>query len=780
MRKICFSKDWYLSAPGTGGQIKIDLPNDYSVTQPRRADAPDGGRNGSFVGGVGYYTKYFTPEAGKHMILDFDGAYCCAEYYLNDEWIATHPHGYTPFLLDITPYIAEGVTNKISVITNDMQPSTRWYSGAGIYRDVFMWTGGDVRVEPWDVFITTPKADAKSAEVSVAYEIAADRDATVSLVSEVRDAEGKLLTRKTVKVNAKAGEKTAKTVKMTVKSPRLWDMDDPYLHTLVTRIEENGNLLDDGETAFGIRSVEISAERGFVLNGRARKLRGGCIHHDHGVLGAASFPAAEARKVRLLKEAGFNALRIAHNPPSLALLEVCDLMGIIVMDEAFDMWNRPKTPNDYHLFFADWCERDISYMVKRDRNHPCVLSYSIGNEIIERDGNSDGIYWAEKLIAAIKKYDTTRPTTSGIQGFWTATSPLDPPDYAALRLSRYPNGDSWQQRTEKLMSKLDIAGYNYQYPNYESDHERYPDRVMWGSETHTLQFFNSWSIIKRVPYVLGDFTWTAIDNLGEAAAGEGSWARDGIIDRIGIKPYPWRTCWQGDLDLCGYRRPQAYFREAIWIGGKEPHIFTTHPVHNGDRITGGGWHFYDVCDTWTYPDEYLGTPVRCEVYTDADEIAFILNGKEVARATPEKAIAAADIPYEKGTLTAVSYRDGKEESRFTLETVGAPAAVRVEAERTELAADRRDLAYFRLTVTDKEGRRVPNAMNELYCLVTGGELMGIFSADPKNEDQYGSDTCHAFEGRALLVVRTGTPGTVTVSVGSKGLRSGSATVLAKK
>ena len=268
MRKTCFSKDWYLSAPGTGGQIKIDLPNDYSVTQPRRADAPGGGRNGSFVGGVGYYTKYFTPEAGKHMILDFDGAYCCAEYCINDEWIATHPHGYTPFLLDITPYAVEGVTNKISVTTNDMQPSTRWYSGAGIYRDVFLWTGGDVRVEPWDVFITTTKADAKSAEVSVAYEISADRDTAVDLCIAVQDAEGNVLSETRAPLAVKASEKTPAVARLTVKEPHLWDMDDPYLHTLVTRIEENGVLLDEAETSFGIRSVEISAERGFVLNGR--------------------------------------------------------------------------------------------------------------------------------------------------------------------------------------------------------------------------------------------------------------------------------------------------------------------------------------------------------------------------------------------------------------------------------------------------------------------------------------------------------------------------------
>ena len=272
--------------------------------------------------------------------------------------------------------------------------------------------------------------------------------------------------------------------------------------------------------------------------------------------------------------------------------------------------------------------------------------------------------------------------------------------------------------------------------------------------------------------MLGDFTWTAYDNLGESGTGRALWARDGIVPGICIAPYPYRTCYQGDLDLCGYRRPQSYFRESVWIGNTEPRIFTTHPEHTGEGFTGTGWHWYDVLDTWTFEDRYLGKPVKADVYTEADEIVFLLNKTEVARAVPEKGIASAMIPYEKGELTAVAYKNGYECGRSSLHTVGKPAAVKVAAEKETFAADARDLCYFDIMIVDADGDRIPDAKNELTCLVDGGELMGIFSGDPCNEDEYTTNRCHAFEGRALAIVRTRCPGNVTVHVGSNGLHTG--------
>lgn len=781
MQKICISKDWLLKAPGANEYKTIDLPNDYTISLPRSAHVPGGPSNGYFPGGDGRYVKYLTPESEpQHVILDLDGAYMCAEIALNEDLLAMHPHGYTPFLVDLTDKMRFGRTNKLSITTHGLQCSTRWYSGAGIYRDVFLWTGGSVRVEPRDVFVSTLKADEKSATIKAAYQISSDIDAEARLTAALLNAEGALVASAEGLCPVSAQGKAPLELMLTIHEPKLWSPDSPNLYTLKTAVYVGDQLTDEAETIVGIRTIEADAEHGFRLNGKMLKMRGGCIHHDHGVLGAAAFPAAEERKLSLLKKAGFNAVRIAHNPPSLALLEVCDRIGLLVMDEAFDMWRNQKNAIDYHLWFEDWWARDIAAMVLRDRNHPCVVSYSIGNEIIERNGNSDGAAWSARLSAEIRKYDATRLVTSGVCGMWTRPEDIDPDDYKADFYQGHPDvGEggvetSWPQWTQDYMAPLDIVGYNYLYERYELDHKLYPQRVIWGSETHAVHFYDSWQSVLRNDHVLGDFTWTAYDNLGEAGTGRALWARDGVITGISLADYPWRSCYQGDLDLCGYRRPQSYFREAVWLGHTEPRLFTTHPEHYGEGFTGTGWHWYDVLDSWTFDDAYLGKPVKTEVYTDADEIAFLLNGREIGRARPEKAVATLDIPYEKGELTAIAYKSGVECGRSSLQTVGAPSAIRVTPESERFTADRRDLCYFEITITDAEGRRVPYAQNELNALVDGGELLGIFSGDPKNEDQYTSCRCHAFEGRALAIVRTHAPGQVTLSVGGANLRVGSA------
>ena len=326
-----------------------------------------------------------------------------------------------------------------------------------------------------------------------------------------------------------------------------------------------------------------------------------------------------------------------------------------------------------------------------------------------------------------------------------------------------------------------MCGYNYLYYRYSSDHELFPERVIWGSETQVLKFYDSWKAVLENDHVVGDFTWNAYDNLGEAGTGRLLWERDGTIDtkNLTLGEYPWRSCYQGDLDLCGYRRPQSYFREAVWIGGTEPKVFTTHPEHYGEKFTGTGWHWHDVLDTWTFEDEYVGKPVKCEVYTDADEVEWILNGKVLGRSKPEKAIAYFDIPYEKGELVTVTYKNNEECGRSELHTVGSAQTLSIEPEKEVIKADNRDLCYLNIVVTDCNGERVPNAGNELECTVTGGELMGIFSGDPCNEDQYGSNKCHAFYGRALAIIRSNSAGEIKVTVSGKKLYSAEITVVAE-
>lgn len=808
MRKISLSRDWLFKRQSDKDYVKIDLPHDYSVTMPRSADAAGGAANGFFPSDVGTYIKYLVPDQeSSHFILDIDGAYMCTSVYFNEVHMTMHPHGYTPFLVDLTELMRPGQHNKLLITTNALQPSTRWYSGAGLYRDISLWTGGDVRIEPWDVFVTTLEASEKEATVHVAYEISADYDADVTIRAEILDAEGHTVgsvipdaskrnvadgkaSSRTIAVSEAAvtlrkAEKTAAELILRVDNPNLWDTEHPNLYTLHTELLSGETVLDTDDTTFGIRTISADAENGFLLNGKPLKLRGGCIHHDHGVLGAADFPAAVYRKISLLQKAGFNAIRSAHYPPSLQLLQVCDRLGILLMDEAFDMWNKPMRSQDYHLWFPDWWARDIASMVLRDRNHPCVISYSIGNEIPESNGTMGGDILAQKLSAEIRRYDTTRLVTTAVYYVGAGPANTDPEDYKQdyikrfMKLNEKGEDDSWADRTESFFEPMDIAGYNYLYTRYAADHEKYPNRVIWGSETHALKFYDSWQAVKEHNYVLGDFTWTAYDNLGEAGTGRFCWEKDGYIPGISLAAYPWRTCYQGDLDLCGYRRPQSYFREAVWLGNTEPRIFTTHPQHYKEGFSGTGWHWYDVLDTWTFEDHYLGKPVKCDVYTDADEIEWFLNGRSLGRSIPEKAIATFDVPYEKGELSVIAYKNGIACGRSALQTVGTPAAVTVVPESTSLKADNLDLCYFDITVTDADTRRVPHAQNELTCIVDGGELLGIFSGDPANEDQYGSNICHAFEGRAVAIIKAAKPGEVTVTVGSRGLCSGKAAVIAE-
>ncbi len=755
MQKRCISRDWLLAAPGMDGKKAVHLPNDYTVTLPRDKDAAGGASNGFFPGGDGTYEKTLTIGSKAHRILWIDGGYMCTEISLNGEKLAEHPHGYTPFLVELTEGLTEG-DNLLSITTHGNQCSTRWYAGAGLYRDVFLWEGGDIRMEPWDVFISTPTLDS----VHAAYEITADRAAAVVLRCEILDKAGTVVAVKTTPVNVFTEGKTAVAVDFTLPNARAWDIGDPYLYSMRSTILENGAVLDTDVSRFGIRTVTADAVNGLQINGKTVKLRGGCIHHDHAILGAADVETACRRKLTKLQEAGFNALRIAHNPPSEQLMNMCDEMGIIVMDEAFDCWHRHKGGSEnYHKYFDEWWERDIAYMVKRDRRHPCVIAFSTGNEIPESVGCPEGDALSALLSAKIRALDPTRLVTSCTY--------------------QMAGEQPWEYRTEKYFEPCDICGYNYLYPRYEHDHKLFPNRVIWGSETHAIHFYDSWNTVLRLPYAIGDFTWTAYDNLGEAGTGRYAWERDEVIKGISLAAYPWRSCYQGDIDLCGYRRPQSYFREAVWIGGCEPKIFTTHPAHYGEGFSGTGWHWYDVLDSWTFDDAYIGKPVKCEVYTDADEIEWFVNGVSVGKSAPVKAIATMDIPYEKGEISVIAYKNGEKVGCSSLHTVGAAAALTLTPETGSLKADGQDLCYVDISLTDGAGDRIPDDRRQITCTVEGGCLIGVYSADPANEDQYGSDTCHLYEGRAVAVIKADAAGDVKITVTADGVAAGCAVVVAK-
>ncbi len=797
MIKRLISSDWkFTDFPGGfvyGGYTPadpsyktIDLPHDYSIAK-QRGEA-DGGsmHNGYYPNRKAKYVKYLRLEEGKRYVLDIDGAYMCTEVILNEEHVACHPYGYSPYLVDLTPYKVDGINNKLVITTTPLNDSCRWYTGNGIFRDVFLWEGGDIRIEPWDLFASTDSICSDGAKIRVKYWVSAEEDAEIS-VSFALSFGGNTVNTETRKLSVKGGQKTEDVFFMTVEDPKLWDLENTNMYDIRAEIVKDGETTDVAESSFGIRTVTADAENGLLLNGKSIKLRGGNIHQDHGVLGAASFPAAEERKVRLLKEAGFNALRMAHNPPSLALLEVCDRLGMIVMDEAFDCWKKGKRDSDYHIFFREWWDRDISYMVQRERNHPCVFSYSIGNEIYEIDGTSKVYETSRMLSDEIRKYDDTRFVTSGIQKIFLRNrvpeTNIDPDDYANYLKERFNSLSDAEINgvTRGYEAPLDIIGCNYYYDRYDLDKEMYPGRVMWGSETQAVLFYDSWGKVKEHACVLGDFTWTAYDNMGECGMGKMVWEKEeSMYDRDRqLGPYPYRNCYQGDLDLCGFRRPQSYFREAVWLGNTAPRIFVTHPKHFGDKPVGTGWHWYDVDETWTFDPQWEGKDVKVETYTDADKIVWYVNGELIGESVPEKAIATINTVYKPGSITAVAFKNGEKCGEYTVNTVGKAAVIKVAPDKAELSADNRDLCYFEVSVVDENGALVVSGEHELTCTVEGGELMGIYSGNPSNEDQFTSKVCHSFKGKALAVVRTKTAGDVIVTVVAQGLKTGSSTVKAK-
>ena len=778
MKRVLLSKGWTVRRPG-GPSEPVDLPHDGSVSLPRDPAAPGGADTGWFVSTDLCYSRVLrVPAEASHAVLDLDGAYMCASVTLDGNRLSMHPHGYAPWLVDLSAHVHPGGADELRVDTSGLQPSTRWYSGSGLYRDVFLWLGGAVRIEPRATFVTTPQVSAERATVRVETRVSFDSPAAATLRATLFDPAGAEVLRRDDPVAPAPGETTVSaSLSFEVPRPDLWDIGHGALYSLrLEVVGADGAVLDEETTRFGIRSLSFDPERGFRINGRPEKLRGGCIHHDHGVLGAAAFPAAERRRARLLQAAGFDAIRVAHNPPSLALLEACDELGVLLLDEAFDMWTNPKRACDYHLWFADWWARDVEAMVLRDRNHPCVVSYSIGNEISERSGHSDGAAWAARLAAECRRHDPTRAVTSAFCELWDLPQPerATPDDVKDAAFPHWKLGAPERAKTlfapltERAAEALDVVGYNYMFARYAADRGRFPRRVVWGTETFARDFFDSWKATLENPNVCGDFVWTAFDYLGEAGIGRGAWHPENEHLEI-PQSYPWRAAWDADLDLTGVRRPQSYLREAVWLGSAEPRIWTRHPRHNGLAWGGTPWSFPDLRATWTFPDIAHGTPVRCFVYTDADEIVFELAGRRVGAARPEKGCASLDVPWAPGRLVARTVKGGAAVGESALETTGDPAALALLAEAPSFRADRRDLAFVRIEVRDAAGRRVDESTAELSCRVEGGELLGVFSADPKNEDAYTTPVCHAWEGRALAILRAAAPGEVVLTVSSPGL-----------
>ncbi len=766
MKYIPFDFDWmfregadrFFMFPGGDSGEAVDLPHDYIIQKARDPKATGGASTGFYPGGDGCYTKDFSlPDAwrAKRVLLCVDGAYMNSEVSLNGNLLSLHPYGYTAYMVDLTDKLAE--RNTLKITTQCPQPNSRWYSGAGLYRQVGLLVGEKGGITPWQVFVTTPAVSPEMAEVKVLFET--DEKVEAAIID-------------------KTGQKIATAtgtgaLTFPVEKPLLWDVDAPHLYTLQYALACG----DAGTVRFGIRKIEIDAQTGFLLNGKQMKLRGGCIHHDNGMLGSCAYPAAEKRKIGKLKAAGYNAIRTAHNPPSTALLDACDELGMLVLDETFDMWRTGKNAMDYHLWFADWWQRDTQSMVRRDRNHPCVYAWSVGNEIPELLGMSDGAYWTGVQASFVRTLDPTRPVSASANGFVAPNpgKPRKPHDFVAELMGKPVMGlpkdgeDEWGDQTRAAAEHLDIFGYNYMYGRYAHDKEKYPNRVIHATETHAFHTYDYWKACVENENCIGDFIWTAYDNLGEAGAGRPIYDLAEMKGGL-IGGWPWLSCWQGDLDLLGDARPQNMYRRVMWGIDQGVHLYTTHPSRTGKPFYGIGWHWEDVKRAWTFEDAWIGKPVKLSAYADCDEVAFFVNGKEVARVKPEEYKAFAEVPYEKGTVAAVAYKGGAEVARDQIETAGAPATIVLTPETGEIAADGMDLAFVRISLADVKGRPVVTVPVSVTACVEGGILLAVGSGNPCTEENF-TDTRGTFDGVAMACIRAPKlPGEITLTVTAEGMQ----------
>ncbi|MCM8710048.1 DUF4982 domain-containing protein [Clostridium sp. SYSU_GA19001] len=782
----------------------VNLPHDFTIETDTYKEAPAARNTGYYGGGIGTYTKTLDiPEEyiGKRVLVEFDGAYMNTTVGLNGHTLTKHHYGYTPFHVDLTPYIKPGKPNRLTVtVNNSAQPNSRWYSGSGIYRHVDLLYAPKIHIAPWGIYAYTLHIVNGTAFINVETTIenhtSENRNLWIDINIE-KDSDGLKAGTGRIMVHVPAGEKTVAQVKVAVKNADLWDIDSPNLYKITAQLSDKTVILDSDSTTFGIRTISVDTENGFMLNGRTIKLKGGCVHHDNGILGAASFKDSEYRKMKLHKENGYNAIRCAHNPPSRDMLDACDRLGLLVIDEAFDSWTMNKTPNDYSLYFENNWKSDIELFMLRDRNHPCIIMWSTGNEITERGGLSDGYNWSSKLAAWVRELDSTRPVINSVCSFFNGLDDDNNAKCYQEMLEQYQkngaiiNLDSeyskkiWADLTEAFLAPLDVAGYNYLAYRYEKDSKTYPNRIICCTESMALNTAEYWDAVERFPNVIGDFIWTSYDYIGEAGIGKVKYVEPdetvAIMSQFNSE-YPWRLANCADFDLCGFPRPQLAYRKIVW-GSDETFIASHNPKNYGKKEVVSKWGWPKCDNSWSWHG-YEGKPVKVDVYSAAEEVELILNGKSMGKHPAGKEnnyTAKFNITYEPGTLEAVSFTGGKKISSNLLKTAGNPSAIRIIPETKELIADGQSLCFAVVEIIDSEGNLVPNAEIKATAKVEGAATLAAFgTGNPKTTENYTKGEFTSFKGRLLAILRAGTEsGTAILKISIEGLGCSTTEIIIK-
>lgn len=793
MKKIDLNTGWTIQS-GEPARIPmmpvkarpVTLPHDFMIEGDVDPKSKNGANTGYYNGGTYTYTKQLDVPAewaGDRVLVSFDGVYGQTRVILNGHVAGSHHYGYTPFTVDLTKFLRCGEQNRLAVVvSNDNEPNARWYTGGGIYRAVTLLRSPATHIAPDGLYLHTDHLLNGDAFVIAEAEVEnhSARDFCGWVRFSVKDTD----TRGDIRIFVPAGETASCRTQLCIENVRLWDIDAPNLYTVeASLLGENGGAIDALDTLFGVRTISVDSKNGFMLNGRTVKLKGGCLHHDNGILGAVSVYEAEYRKLKAHKDNGYNAVRCAHNPASAAFLDACDRLGLLVIEEAFDTWSMSKNLHDYAEHFAGEWKRELSAFLRRDRNHPAIILWSIGNELPEQGGLSDGYRTSCALAQAARELDATRPVCGALCSFFSGLDDFDTKKFwqslmedPGILTGGLSNLDSkygrelWPGKTEAFAAPWDVVGYNYLIYQYKMTGERFPNRVICCTESKPGEMIDYWRAVEQYPYLIGDFAWPSMDYIGEAGIGKAVYAAPEqaaqLAQSLYMAPYPWRTSGAGDFDLCGFPRAQLAYRRILW-GSRETYLAVHDPRSYGKTELLGRYGWPDCQDSWTWPvDE--GSPVTVEVYTSAPEAELLLNGKSLGRRQTEHNKALFELPYERGELTAVSYDRTQEISRSTICSAGPAARLHIRLDRPESSPN--GVCFAEITVTDAGGNPISCAEHELTAQVEEGELLAFGSGRPVTEENYTKGSARAYHGRALAVVRMGAEeATLTVCAPELGL-----------
>lgn len=769
----------------------VVLPHDGMIHEERRSDTVNQSQTGFYPENQYVYIKhFFVPEAWeeKTVMLEFEGVYQTAMVYINGHLAAQNIYGYSGFYATLDSMLKYGDENEIKVIAdNSAAPNSRWYSGGGIYRNVNLLVANRIHIPADGVRITSRLGGKKLAVVDLDIIITNQTFKKHSVyVSTQISKNGLVVASEKTKVTLFPDSEEKVLQSICITNPILWSCETPELYDVKILVECKGEVLDETRERIGIRVLELNPVQGLVLNGESVKLRGACIHHDNGIIGAATFECAEERKIRLLKDAGFNSIRSAHHPASKALLNACDRLGMLVMDELSDVWTYHKNPHDFALYFSDYWEQELERMVAKDYNHPSVILYSAGNEIPEIALDT-GARMKRHICNKFHDLDPTRYTIDGMNGSMSITygcgmdvlaADMFPDSLqdlqganalnAMMSLSR-ENADKFARHpfvTESLEESTgasDITGLNYLTGRYMLEKELHPNKTLIGTETYPPDIVRSWGLVKQNSFIIGDFTWAGYDYLGEA--GLGIFHYDGKQNFSSY--YPERTAYVGDLDLIGIRHPISYFREIVFGIRKEPYIAVERLNRYGMDCNKTAWMFKDNIESWTWPG-YEGKPAAVDVYADADEVELFLNGKSLGRKPVGEAYhftANYQLNYMPGELLAISYIDGIQTDQYKICTANPQIKLEAEADRQRLRANEQDLSFILIRLADEFGITNRYVSKKVCVRVEGeGVLQGFGNADPQSIGSYDETEWETFDGYAMAVIRAGNrPGKIKVS-----------------